>query len=84
MKPQNFSENMFIQLGNKNLYGILGDIVFINKEIEDKDIIQLFNSNDYYGDLIYGKNLNNNFIKNYTIISKGCKAAINHFKNIKY
>ena len=84
MKPQNFSENMFIQLGNKNLYGILGDIVFINKEIEDKDIIQLFNSIDYYGDLIYGKNLNNNLLKNYTIISKGCKAAINHFKNIKY
>ena len=58
-----FSEKMDMQLGKKNFYGILGDLLLINSELEDNQIAQIFNSNDYYSDLIYSKNINNSLIK---------------------
>ena len=79
-----FSEKMDMQLGKKNFYGVLGDILLINSELEDNDIAQIFNSNDYYSDLIYSKNINNSLIKDKIKYSRGCTYGINNYKNLKY
>ena len=85
MKNPNFSNDMSIQLGKKkNFYGILGEIILINIELDEKSIMHLFNSNEYYGDLIYGTNINNNLTRNNIYYSKSCTNSKNHFKNLVY
>ena len=79
-----FSEKMDMQLGKKNFYGILGDILLINSELEDNQIAHIFNCNEYYSDLIYSKNINNSLIKNKIKYSRGCTYGKHNYKNIKY
>ena len=81
-----FGSSMIIQLGKKNLYGIFGDIHIINKMLNEKNVNQLFNSNEYYSKLIYKNinNINDDLIRNKIYYSKICKNAINQFKGFNY
>ena len=79
-----FINDMNIQLGKKNFYGILGEIILINKELEEKSVGNLFNSNDYYGELINQRVIINNLIENKICFSTGCINAINLFKTLNY
>ena len=82
-----FLENMNIQLGNENFYGILGEILLINKELVDNDknlIDHLFNTKEFYANLICKRNLNDNLINNISLFSKNYKYSIDVFKKIEY
>ena len=50
-----FLDDMIIQLGKENFYGVLGEVVLINKDLDEESVKLLFNSKEYYGNLIYGK-----------------------------
>jgi len=82
-----YNDNMDIILGNKNFYGILGDIILINKELKDNIIENLFDSNEYYGNLLYRNNIcdiNNSLIQNNFLFSENCKNSIDYFRKLKY
>ena len=82
-----YNENMDILLGNKNFYGILGDIILINKELKEKIIENIFDSNEYYGNLLYRNSIydiNNSLMKNNFLFSENCKKSIENFRNLKY
>ena len=79
-----FLDNMIIQLGKENFYGVLGEVVLINKDLEEESVKLLFNSKEYYGNLIYGKNFDNNLIKKKIKFSQNCIKSINHFKTLNY
>ena len=78
-----FNKDMYAVIGDANLYAILGDIFFINKELDIKNVKQLFNSNGYYNNLIIRNNVNCDLIKNMSY-SKNYEDSINNFKTIKY
>ena len=84
LQKPNFKDNMIIQLGKKDFYGILGEILLINIKLEENSVEHLVNSKDYYGNLIYVKKFNNNLINKKVKITKNCKNAINHFKALNY
>jgi hypothetical protein len=75
---------MIIQLGKENFYGVIGEVVLINKDLEEESVKLLFNSKEYYGNLIYGKNFDNNLIKKKIKFSQNCIKSINHFKTLNY
>ena len=79
-----FIENLIIKLGDDTYYGIFGEIILINLELEEKSVEYLFNNSDYYGDLISGNNSKQTLIKNNFIFSNKCQIAIEHFQNINY
>jgi len=79
-----FSSNMRIQLGSSYFFGILGETLLINKEFKEKSIEHLFESNEYYGDLIFGNKANYNLIKRKIYFSKHCQNSINHFNKLDY
>ena len=78
------TENLIAKLGGKNYFGIFGEIVLINLELKENSIEYLFNSNDYYGNLISENNLKLDLIKNNIFFSKNCRAAMEHFKYFNY
>ena len=80
----NFVDNMFINLGDKNFYGVIGDIFFINEKFEKDSIKHLFNSYEYYPYLLNRNKINFSLIDNKFCYSKKCKEAIKHFMNLKY
>ena len=84
MKNPNFTNDMSIQLGKKNFYGILGEIILINSELEERSISYLFDSKEYYGELTNQKYINNNLIDNNIYYSKSYIKAKNYFQNLKY
>ena len=78
-----FGKDMNAIIGDDNLYFILGDILFINKEFDIKTVRQLFNSKGYYTNLIMRNNENCDLIK-YLTYSKDYNAIINNFKSLRY
>ena len=82
-----YNENMDILLGSKNFCGILGDIILINKELKENIIENIFDSNEYYGNLIYRNNIcniNNSLIKDRFLFSENSKKSIEIFRILKY
>ena len=63
-----FSKNMELIIGDKNLFAIFGDILFINKDLEKPYVKILFKSKGYYKNLIIRNNVNCDLVKD--IISK--------------
>ena len=78
-----FVKDMNAIIGDVNLNFILGDIFFINKELDAKMVKQLFNMKGYYSDLIMRNNANCDLIKN-MMYSNNYNELINNFKNLKY
>ena len=79
-----FTEEMNVLLGDEYFYGILGEILLINNALDKKSIEHLFNSNEYYANLIYRNEIKLNLILNKALFSKKYTNAINHFKNLNY
>ena len=76
----NFSEEMTITLGHKEFYGIIGDIIFLKNEIDEKAATLFYKCKDYYPYLFQVENIfQNNFI-----LSPSCKEATNYFKKYQY
>ena len=48
----NFGGEMTLELGKNNFNGIIGDFIIINKQINQKDISNLFNLSGYYSYLL--------------------------------
>ena len=80
-----FDKNMIMKLGEKNFYGILGDLIIINKELDQTDVENLFNSKEYYSHLLnFMKDINIDLIKDISFFSKSCLRALNQFKIKEY
>ena len=79
-----FTSNMKIQLGSSNFFGVLGETLLINKEINEKSIEHLYKSSEYYGDLIFGNKVNFDLIERKILFSKNCKNSIDHFSKLDY
>ena len=79
-----FKSNMKIQLGSSNFFGVLGETLLINKAFAENSIEHLFESNEYYGDLISGNKVNYDLIEKKILFSKNCKNSINHFNKLNY
>ena len=77
-----FGKDMDTIIGDVNLYAIFGDIFFINKEFDNYIIKQLFDSKEYYSNIIKRSNGNCDLIKN--LYSKNNDIIFNDFKIIKY
>ena len=78
-----FGKDMDCIIGDDNLYIILGDIFLINKELDTLIVMQLFNSNGYYSNLIIRNNVNCGLTKN-IIYSKNYEDIVNSFCSLKY
>ena len=78
-----FVKDMNAIIGDVNLNFILGDIFFINKELDINTVKQLFNSKRYYNNLIIRNNANCDLIKN-RIYSNNYINLIKTFENLKY
>ena len=70
-------------IGDPNLYFILGDIFFINKEFDKKIVKQLFDLKGNYNYLMIRKNINCDLINN-KIYSNNYNDFINTLKTLKY
>ena len=79
-----FSENINVVLGDINFYGILGEILLINIELDAKSVEHLFNSRGRYGNIIYKNKFKNNLILNKISYTKKYSDAISHFKDLQY
>ena len=80
----NFYEKMIGKLGDEKFYGILGEILLINQELDMKSIDYLFNSKGKYPDLLCGNKNNYKLLNDKFVFSQQYKEAINHFKSLKY
>ena len=80
----NFVDNMNVQLGEDNFYGILGEIILINISLDTKSVEHLFNSSEFYAKLIHINKINLYLMINKIYLSKDLKDAINHFKKLNY
>ena len=80
----NFCEKMNAQIGDDNFFGIIGEILLINKNIDTNSIEHLFNSNEYYANLINKNKIKYNLVFNKILFTTKCKDAIDHFKKLKY
>ena len=78
-----FGKDMDCIIGDTKLSAILGDIFFINKEFNIKNVIQLFNSKGYYPNLIIRNNVNCDLIIN-MIYSKNYKEIFDSFHSLQY
>ena len=78
-----FGKFMEAIIGDKNLYGIFGDIFFINISFDINAVNQIFNSKGYYSNLIIRNNVKCDLIKN-IIYSKNYEDVINNYKSLKY
>ena len=80
----NFTEDINILIGDDYFYGIMGEILLINIALEKQSIEHLFNSKDYYSNLLYRNKIKLNLIINKTISSQKCINAIEHFSKLNY
>ena len=78
-----FDKDMDCIIGDLNLFIIMGDILFINKEFDIDIVEQLFEAKVNYSNLIVGNNVNCDLINN-IIYSKNFENIINNFKSLKY
>ena len=80
----NFGDEMTLELGKNNFNGIIGDFIIINKQINQKDISNLFNLSGYYSYLL--DNINNRYdlINKYENFYLDNKENLIFFKKLKF
>ena len=78
-----FGEEMNIELGKKNFRGIIGETFIINKIFTKENISYLFNTYEYYADLLYNscKKVKYDLNSNYNSFYLSENESINFFKN---
>ena len=78
-----FAKEMESIIGDINLYAIIGDVFFINKELDLLFIHNLFNSEEYYSNLIIRNNVKCDLVKNNNNPYNGTGEK-NIFRSVKY
>ena len=80
----NFGNEMILELGKNNFNGIIGDFIIINKQINQKDISNLFNLSGYYSYLL--DNINNRYdlINKYENFYLDNKENLIFFRKLKF
>lgn len=80
----NFRGEMTLELGKNNFNGIIGDFIIINKQINQKDISNLFSLSGYYSYLLDNINSRYDLINKYENFYLDNKENLIFFKKLKF
>jgi len=80
----NFGSKMTLELGKNNFNGIIGDFIIINKQINQKEVSNLFNLSGYYSYLLNNINNRYDFINKYENFYLDNKENLIFFKKLKF